>query len=723
MEYEDNEAGREERSGGGRPDPGKRAVIDREAPEMNDNRENLVSKWCGRVRGSKQVFAEDFKRMRDDMALAREGAVKEWADRGDYVANIVQRHLAGKVAALYARDPKAEWKRRPRLDFAIWDGTPQHLEAAQQMLGAEDPQARTAGMAVIHDVLRGKEKKRQMARVGETLATLFHYFINEQTPKFKTSMKQAVRRATTTGVSYIEVGYQRLMERTPEDQRAIEDASRKLTHLQTTAADVEDNVIDASSAAEIEELRLQVAELQKRPKIVIREGLVFNFHRSTRVIVDPNCSQLKQGFPGARWVAVEMLMMPEEIRRVYKVDVSSGYMAYNINSVAKKEDDFDDAKKGTSKRHALVWKVWDRQTGLVYHICDGYKDFLAEPNAPDFEVEGFFPIIPLVFNDIEDEAQLYPMSDVYQLRHPQAEYNRSRQSLREHRTANRPKYVSPKGALEDSELKSLGNHPAHAIIELSALQQGQKSTDLLQPVQTIGVDPNLYETNSVFEDFQRVGGAQEANLGGTSGATATEASLAEGSRISGIESNKDDLDDVLSEVAQMSGQVMLQVMPSDLVKEIAGPGAAWPDWSLKDIQSEIYLQVQAGSTGKPNKVQELQNWQQLAPILMQIPGVPPNWMMKETLRRLDDKLDIEEAYIEGLPSIQSMNAPQQGAPGGGGPDAPAAQGPEGANNAPGVQQSGPLPGPNLEAGPPASAAEAVMGALSGGGAAGRGGDY
>ena len=66
-----------------------------------------------------------------------------------------------------------------------------------------------------------------------------------------------------------------------------------------------------------------------------------------------------------------------------------------------------------------------------------------------------------------------------------------------------------------------------------------------------------------------------------------------------------------------------------------------------------------------------------------------------------------------------MNSAAGSAPGGegaGGPNDPAAQGAEGANNAPQIDQPGPFMGPNNAAGPPADAGEAVMGALSNGGA-------
>src|SRR5690554_5816217 len=97
---------------------------------------SLVSTWCKRVKGAKAKHADAFERMRDDMRFARG---LQWADQKDlkdprYTANIVQRHLRQREAALYARNPKAVAHRRSTLDFRVWDGEPQSLMQAQQTL-------------------------------------------------------------------------------------------------------------------------------------------------------------------------------------------------------------------------------------------------------------------------------------------------------------------------------------------------------------------------------------------------------------------------------------------------------------------------------------------------------------------------------------------------------------------------------------------------------------
>src|SRR3546814_8662225 len=73
---------------------------------------------------------------------------------------------------------------------------------------------------------------------------------------------------------------------------------------------------------------------------------------------------------------------------------------------------------------------------------------------------------------------------------------------------------------------------------LEGRADGENVANKLQQVQKAPIDPNVYETNGIFEDILRIAGSQEANLGGAAGATATESSIAEGSRISSLESNR-----------------------------------------------------------------------------------------------------------------------------------------------------------------------------------------
>jgi hypothetical protein len=281
----------------------------------------------------------------------------------------------------------------------------------------------------------------------------------------------------------------------------------------------------------------------------------------------------------------------------------------------------------------------------------------------------------------------------------QRELNRSRQGLREHRVANRPATVYADGLLSEEDLDALRNHQVNALISISGLQPGQDVNTVIQALKGAPIDPNLYEVNPVFQDLLRAVGDQEADLGGTSGDTATESSIAAASKASAVGSAVDDIDETLTGIARAAGQILLLNVSEPVVKEIVGPGAIWPVLTRAEVARDLFLEIEAGSSGKPNQAQEIQNFERLAPILMQLPGVKPTYLVKEAIRRMDDKADIDEAIADGLPSVASMNSGKlPGLPGQGA--AAGMQGPEGSNNAP----APPVPSSSVPSPPPANPA-------------------
>jgi len=319
----------------------------------------------------------------------------------------------------------------------------------------------------------------------------------------------------------------------------------------------------------------------------------------------------------------------------------------------------------------------------VYVVAEGHNDFLKDPAEPDLKLETFWPVFALVCNEIEHEKEIYPPSDVHLMRSMVSEYNRAREGLREHRKANRPAYLTPAGKLEEEDKAKLQSRPAHAVITVQGMAVGEKAEDLIVPMKTIGIDPNLYEVRTVFEDVQLAVGAQEANFGGTAGATATETSLAESSRMSALGAQVDELDSFMTEIARTSGAIMFQQMSAEQVKKIAGPGAVWPELTAQEIADEVQLEIEAGSTGKPNQAAELRNLERVLPYIIQIPGIDPRWLAKEVLKRMDDKLDLDEALATGVKSVVAMNSDKDANAAMG-----AAQGPAGALNAPMPQAPG-----------------------------------
>lgn len=681
----------------------------------------LVSSWTSQITEAKAHFDKDFKRMRQNMRIARG---EQWQEGSDaYVANLVHRQIKRGTASIYAKNPTAVARRRRRMEFTVWDGNPQSLAMAQQVLATMGPVAQAAGaeqalggmvppeaaqimqqvmqaQAVIQDAQQGLERMKMYERMGKTLELMFSYSLNEPRPIFKQQAKQLIRRVRTCGVGYAKVGYQKILTRGPDVDARIRDVSDQMAEIERLLNDAESGDL-AARESEQAELRYLLETFNAQPEKVAREGLIFDFPKSTAIIVDPACTQLK-GFVGAKWIAQEMMFSPEDVKRIYGADIGKRFTGYSKQGL--KYGQVSAASPGQARplkdmSLAAVWEVYDLERQLMFTVCDGYPDFLKSPGEPAIWTEHFHPFFALSFNDIEDDETIYPPSDVDLILHQQLEYNRARQSLREHRYGNRPAWVVPKGAFGGEAKTRIADHEIYEAIELEVPMTGDVDVrKLLQPKPVQPIDPATYEVEHLFTDMQRVIGEQEANFGGTSDSTATEATIAEQSRATGLQSEADELDEFLSDFARTAGQVLLLNMEAETVKNIVGPGAVWPEFSRQEAAQEIYLEVRAGSSGRPNRAVKLANIERVTPYLIQIPGVNPAWLAKKLLNEMDDDIDLDEAVAEGIPSITAINGMAQPAQGPEGED-PNAQGGKGGDNQekPQERQAGPQPAMDQQA--------------------------
>jgi hypothetical protein len=604
-------------------------------------------------------------------------------------------------------------------------GMPQ-FDQLNAMLGPAAPAAQMAleqGMAVAQDAAKVKQQEQLLDKIAKTLELLYAYQVSQQLHPFKQLMKMTVRRALTVGVAYVKLGFERVMEKRPDVVAKLSDISERLGTLERLAADLADGETD-NNGPEAEQLRLMIADLQGQQDFIAREGLTYDYPSSFSIIPDTKCIHLR-GFLGSDWVAEEYILSVNEVKEIYGVDIGKSYTSYRrpdggsdvsmrAGDLMMLKPDMEGKGTGDDKQCACVWEIYNRKDGLVYTVCDGYPDFLVEPASPETPLERFWPWFTLTFNEIDHEDDVFPPSDVRLMRDMQLDYNRARQGMREHRKAARPKTAVSAGALDEEDLAKLEAHPDNAILELNGLQPGQKVQDLLQPYTGPEINPQLYDVTPYFDDTLRTVGFQEANMGPTNSDTATQSQIAEASRTTTQDSNVDDLDDLLTHLAKYGGQLLLSNVSEETVKRIVGPGAVWPDLTRQQISEEVWLEIEAGSAGRPNQAAEIANAQRIYPLIMQIPGIDPEFLARDLLTRLDDKLDLSQAFKPMYPSIVAMNTQMRsaGAPGmaapppGGQGMAPHLQGPAGADNAPQNPRPGgsfPPPVPDRGSGPPTPA--------------------
>lgn len=665
--------------------PGK--VIDRDPPDVTLERGELVKDWLQRIEEAQTHWKDTFNDMRES---ARFSAGKQWPSpkrkEDRYVANITLRHINQRVSSIYAKNPRVRAERMEKIWYQVWDGTKEMLDQASMAVavaqgeprvmaaiaqGAIQPPTMPPAVAeqVVKEAASIEQKKKLADQMGKTLELVAQYSLDEINPRFKIQAKQLVRRVLTCKAGYIKLGYQRIMGTTPDIDAKIKDASDRIAHLESLAADLADDVIQLHSK-EVEELTLNLSALQAQKEIVLREGMLFAFPKAWAIIIDPGCTQLK-GFIGADWIAEQYLFTPRQVQKIYGIDVGKNFAPYQANGRT------GITPKRESSTYCSVYEVYDLVGQMAFTVIAGYKDFAKAPAEPDVTLEQFHPYFALTFNDTEDTDSIFPPSDVELIRPMAVEYNRAREGLRDHRWANRPATVAAKGVLEKATKEEFASHPPNALIETN-LSKNDDINKVLMPKPTVPIDPAAYDTEQVFMDTQRVVGGQSADFGGTMGATATEVSVADSARVSTLQSNIDDLDEFLTDTMRSMGQILLTEMSLETAREIAGPGASWPQMSNADIARELVLSVKAGSSGRPNKAARLAAIEKLGPLLMQIPGIDPNKIGGFMLQELDENIDIDDFRKDDMPSIVAMNAqaaPNQAAQVGG-----PAQAPQGAMN-------------------------------------------
>ena len=97
-----------------------------------------------------------------------------------------------------------------------------------------------------------------------------------------------------------------------------------------------------------------------------------------------------------------------------------------------------------------------------------------------------------------------------------------------------------------------------------------------------------------------------------------------------------------------------------------------PNENRADFVNELELETVAASSGRPNKAVEIANWQQLAPLIIQAaqamaanPALGKTMMavVRESVERLDDRLEPEDFYPTPGPVAAPPPVAPQGAPG------------------------------------------------------------
>lgn len=695
------------------PDAEQMPAPEEKKPEPPEDRKNLVkdlTKWA--------VDARTFwKPVHDRMRRNMERALgRQWGEASNllvedrYQVNFIQRQINYEKDNIYAQNPTLKCIRRPRLEYEFWDGSREQLQMAGQALlvaGQKDSQAAATGGLVegppenetniVMDYDRGQKKKKLLEKIADTLELLMTKQWDLQSPDFETQMKEAVIREKTCSVAFVAVKFERENETVATNTA---DTTSLIDQLKTIAAKAEKLKDDDSYQPDDgchEELRLMVENIQKklqdgqaRPKM---ERIVFDFKPSTSILVDKNCRNLRE-FQGCNRISEMLYLTSEEVLAHWGVDVkncpeTAQYTQASVGDYTKAGGKANGGSRSAGgswdeKMRCCVFIIYDKTAQMKYVVCEGYEDFLEEPESPWPAVTGFWQIAALKFRDTECEENdpekgltCYGQSDVELMTPMQEEVNRTQEGLRQHRIANRPGYIATKGALTTQDRKNFAQRNTGDVFELDNVPPGMDPSKVIVPIPAIPIEESLYDIQGIMNQVALVVGSQSSNLGEQQqNEKATGQAIAEQGRITSVSSDVDSQDKFLNTIVRISSEMALLEMAEETVKKLVGPGAAWPLMkrdmqgaddpnvlTREDCIDQLLLKVDAASSGRPNKAADIANLKELLPLAVPIAqqmGLPMDPFIRKLAKLLDMGEDMDEWLASGVANQLQAAAQQAG---------------------------------------------------------------
>lgn len=486
--------------------------------------------------------------------------------------------------------------------------------------------------------------------------------------QLKPRAKGAVRSAMTTGVGWLKVSWQRDIRIDPIIQNRIADTQDNLLRINRLIDEIEEGDDGLSELeANRAELEQMLAALRQQAEVSAAEGIAIDKIQSEDVFILDDTLTDFDAYAQADAIAHRVWMTCDEYEAAFGKEPPKTASRY----------DGDRRERGNSVGDDLfpslvaVFEVWDRNSNTVYTLCAGSKEWSRDPYVPEPSGERFFPFFGLAFN--LTDGRMHPLSDTELLIELQDEYNTTRTNFAEHRKENLPVRVyRAAGNLTDADIKRLTNRRSNDWIPIEGDPNVPVENDIAI-LKNPPIDPATYDVQHILRDAEMVLGAGDASKGTINRAkTATEAEIMAMGLQSRMSERQDTIEDWVSEMAKYAGELCLQALSPQQVERIAGKGAVWPQMTKDQVFDMVQINIRAGSSGRPNHSREREQWVQMLPQIqqsvqqiVQLRQAGQHDMaetvlklLEETLRRFDERIDIE-AFI---PSIRSdAQQPEQAA--------------------------------------------------------------
>lgn len=515
--------------------------------------------------------------------------------------------------------------------------------------------AKNPDISVTPSEAAGQERYGAIKGFCATLqSVLSRMFVRDA--HLKERAKACTRAAMTTSVGWAKLTYQRDIRQDPIILGRMNDVQDNILRLQALIANVEDADRAASAEADRAQLELSLQSLETQVEKIVSEGLVIDAVLSEDIIILDQTVRSFDGYRRASAIAHRVWYTEERFAAMFgrKPDGATAYSSTNGETGGN--------RAGHANLYA-VFEIWSLDDTTVLTLARGEKRWARAPFQPEKLGAHWYPFFPLGFNLVDGQFQ--PMSDVELLEKLSDEYNANRTQLADHREDSRPvRVVRTGGSLTPEDVERIQRRRTGEVVAITGAG-GKPLRDDMEEFPGVTLNPAVYDTGPIRSDIDVVSGATDALRGTVQTAkTATEAEYLQAGLAGRTGERQDTITDWIGDMAQYATEILLQELTPEQVQRIAGAEAQWPQLAKDDVLDLVEVSIRAGTTGRPNKMREQEQWTKLLPMLQagiekvaqyRMQGLEDvaqalTELLRETVRRFDERIDIDK-LIPPTPAV------------------------------------------------------------------------
>jgi hypothetical protein len=568
--------------------------------------------------------------------------------------------------------------------------------------------------ALVEQVMSPYRRQRDNATQFADTLTIAIQKTWEQA-NLKVRGKKLVNGAISVGAGWIKAAWFERKGKDPTTQRQIQDLMEQAADLQAMKEDLASGNLSAEQKdAKLAEIRQTIDGLNAQDEVTLERGFLIENVPQQNIQVSTEVSSIAD-YKDAEWIAHHTYPRLDRAKADYpdiadKIDKATKYYPvkpkprrdttsttaeaqFPEDREVKAEDaEFFRQSNSTGSEGVThsdpcvkVTEIWDRISGNVITLIDGLTMYAKPPFVPEVKSTRGIPFFLYAIGIVDGER--HPVSYISRSDTLLDEYNDTRTKKRTVKRRSVPKTVYARSQLTAHEAAKIARADTGEMVGIDTTNPDQPLNTIIAPVAYNGVDAALYDTSDVVGELNRIWGIDEALQGAAPVAqvgassqpqTATYTEQQSAGTHTRLSKRTDDLDDVFNDLAQYTGEQLLQAWSTEDAIEAAGPWALWPEGlSLQDMQVMASVKVTAGSSGAPATALQQQAWAALLPQLKEAikeigalrKSTPEEiadcieQVVLETARRTGDRMDptrfIPDAPRQPPPPVQPPQPPLQ----------------------------------------------------------------